>query len=105
MSCDPNIPTISHRFTQGDLEDPIRVQWNQVITTETSEIAIDRPSPYTSIVIAGSLLDSATGLFEYPWSVGDLVEGNGQLVKARLIAGGRRKSTEFFKINVDGDIT
>lgn len=106
MSCSIPIQTVPNRFTEGDLEDPLLVQWNQAITTETSEIVIDRPPPHASIAIAGSMLDAATGLFEYPWSAGDLMAGEGQLVKARLsTAGGRRKSTEYFKIDVDEDVT
>lgn len=106
MAAPQKIPTLPNRFTEGDLEDPIQVRWNVAVTTETSEIAIDRPSPAASITIAGNLIDAATGLFEYPWSAGELVAGAGQLVKARLItASGRRKSTEHFKIDVDEDIS
>ncbi len=105
MAIPSNIVTAG-TLTEGDLEDPIEVKWNQVITTETSEIIIDRPAPADSITLAGVLLTASTGLFDYPLSAGDLVAGEGQLVKARLFtAGGRRKSTEYFKINVDEDIT
>jgi hypothetical protein len=105
MSCNEEIPTLEHKFTEGDLEDPIRVRWNQIVTTETSELAIDRPEPNASITVSGNLLDAETGLYEYPWSSGDLVAGEGQNVKARLTAAGRRKSTTFFKIDVEEDIT
>lgn len=109
MALPNEIPVVSKRWTVGDLEDPITVKWNQALTVESSSIVIDRPEGSASIEITGNLLDAATGLFEYPWSAGDLVSGDLQLVKARLFTlaalGGRRKSTEFFKINVDGDIT
>lgn len=106
MAIPLSIGVVTKRWTVGDLEDPITVRWNEVITTETSELAIDRPEPNASITVTGVLLDAPTGLFEYPWSAGQLVAGENQLVKARLsTAGGRRKSTEFFKINVDEDIS
>lgn len=106
MSCIGKINTLLTRFTEGDLETPIQVKWNQAITDETSEIAIDRPAPNASVTISGTLLDASLGIFEYPWSAGDLVAGEGQLVKARLIdADGRRMSTEYFKIDVDEDIS
>ena len=105
MAIPNKIPTLPHRWTEGDLEDPIQVKWNEVLTSETSSLVIDRPDPAASITVAGVLTDAATGLFEYPWSSGDLLEGEGQLVKARLVrAGSRRKSTEYFRINVDKDI-
>lgn len=100
------IPIIARRYTVGDLEPPIQVRWNQVITTETSELVIDRPEGNASITVTGVLVTAATGLFEYPWSVDDLIAGENQPVKARLsTAGGRRKSTSFFKISVEEDIT
>ena len=104
MSCNDTITVISSRFTEGDLEDPLVVKWGEELTTETSEIIIERPDG-TSVTIAGSLIDASVGAFEYQWSSGDLQAGERQLVKARLFrAGGRRKSTEYFRINVDEDI-
>lgn len=105
MALPTSIPVLSKRWTAGDLEDPITVRWNEAITTETSELAINRPDPSANITVAGVLLDAATGFFEYPWSAGQLVAGENQLMKARLItATARRKSTEYFMMNVDEDI-
>lgn len=105
-TCGYDIKTLPGRWTAGDLEDPISVQWNEVLTTETSELIIDRPSPSAAVTVAGTLTDASTGTFQYPWSAGDLVAGEGQLVKARLYrSGSRRKSTVFFRINVDADIS
>ena len=105
MACPENVPTLPGHYTEGDLEDPIRVQWGEALTTETSELVIDRPDPHASVTIDGELVDATNGTFEYPWSVGDLVAGEAQLVKARLYrAGPRRKSTEYFLINVDEDV-
>ena len=105
MSCNDSIPTLTTRYTEGDLEDPLVVRWGEALTTETSEIIIDRPDD-TSVVVSGTLTDAANGVFEYAWSSGDLIAGEAQLVKARLYrAGGRRKSTEFFRMNVDEDIS
>lgn len=106
MSCGQSIQTLPGRFTAGDLEDPISVQWGEELTTETSELVIDRPDPSASITVAGTLIDADTGTFQYPWSSGDLVAGEGQMVKARLYrAGGRRKSTVYFRIDVDEDVS
>lgn len=105
MSCADTIPTLPGRYTAGDLEDPIQVTWGEVLTTETSEIAIDRPGSYASVTLAGTLIDASVGQFTYAWAAGSLVPGEGQMVKARLFrAGTRRKSTEYFRINVDEDI-
>jgi hypothetical protein len=105
MTCVTDVPTLPTRFTVGDLEPPLIVRWNEVVTTETSEIVIDRPSPSASVTVAGAVVDPATGTYQYAWSAGDLVAGEGQLVKARLTtAGGRRKSTQYFKIDVEGDV-
>lgn len=105
MSCDDKIPTVPGRYTEGDLEDPLVVRWNETLTTETSEIIIDRPGGAASVTVTGVLLDADTGTFNYPWSAGDLIAGEGQMCKARLYrAGPRRKSTQAFKINVDEDI-
>ena len=107
MGCRDTIPTLPGSYTEDDLEDPIRVTWGEVLTVaDTSELMIDRPTPHASITVAGSLVEAATGIFEYSWSAGDLKAGEGQLVKARLYrAGTRRKSTEYFRINVEEDIT
>ena len=105
MGCVDKIPTLPGRYTAGDLEDPLRVAWGEVLTTETSELVIDRPGGYASVTVPGSLVDASVGAYEYAWRVGDLVAGESQLVKARLYrAGPRRKSTEYFRINVDEDI-
>jgi hypothetical protein len=105
MSCIDQIQTLPGRYTAGDLEDPIQVIWNEEVTTETSELIIDRPSG-GSVTLTGTLLDADTGQFEYPWTAGALVAGEGQLCKARLFrSGSRRKSTVYFKINVDEDIS
>jgi hypothetical protein len=106
MSCRDNIQTLPGSYTEGDLEDPIRVSWGELLSTETSELVIDRPDPNASVTISGNLIEASSGTFEYPWSAGDLVAGEAQLVKARLFRPGtRRKSTEYFRINVDEDIT
>jgi hypothetical protein len=106
MSCGDEVPILETKFTQGDLEPPIIVRWNEVVTTETSELIIDRPEPDASITVSGALVDASTGTYQYAWNAGDLVAGEGQLVKARLeTSGGRRKSSAYFKINVDEDIT
>lgn len=106
MPCGEDIKTLPGRFTEGDLEDPINVQWGEALTTETSELIIDRPNPAASVTVSGTLIDATTGTFRYPWSAGDLVAGENQLVKARLYrSGSRRKSTVFFRINVDADIS
>lgn len=107
MAITGDIPTIPEKFTEGDLENLITVRWNVVVTTETSELAIDRPEPAASIIVAGVLLDAATGTFEHPWSAGDLIAGEKQLVKARLSTAPpvRRKSTAHFRIDVDEDIS
>jgi len=106
MSCADQIQTLPGRYTAGDLEDPITITWNEELTTETSQLVIDRPSG-GSVSLSGTLLDATTGQFEYPWTAGALVAGEGQLCKARLWRSGgtRRKSTVYFKINVDEDIT
>ena len=105
MSCADTVLTLPGRYTAGDLEDPIRVTWGEVLTTETSELRIDRPGNYASVTVPGALIDGSVGAYEYAWRAGDLVAGEGQLVKARLYrAGPRRKSTEYFKINVDDDV-
>ncbi len=97
-------PVLGHNFTAGDLEPPISIDWEQSVVGFTSELVIDRPT--TSVVVTGAIIDGPNGIIEYPWSAGDLVAGENQLVKARLIDGtSRRESTEYFKINVDEDIT
>lgn len=105
MAC-LEVKLLSGSFTAGDLEDPIQVKWNEPLTVaDTSELALEQPDG-TVRIIAGSLLEASTGTYEYPWSAGDLVEGKYQLVKARLFRSGtRRKSTMYFKINVDADLT
>ncbi len=109
MAIPLNIPTLPNKFTAGDLEDPITVKWNVPITVESSELVIDRPGSSSTITVVGVLLTASTGLFEYPWAAGDLVAGKDQLVKARLFDAaaqtGRRKSTEYFKIDVDEDLS
>jgi len=105
MSCNDEIQTLPGHYTEGDLEDPINVSWGETLTTETSELVIDRPDPSASVTIPGVLIDAATGSYNYPWRAGDLVAGEAQLVKARLYrSGARRKSTEYFRINVQEDI-
>jgi hypothetical protein len=105
MAC-PEVKLLEGNFTAGDLEDPIEVNWGEPLTgADTSELALEQPDG-TIKIISGNLIDAATGTYEYPWSAGDLVEGERQLVKARLYrAGTRRKSTMYFKINVDADLT
>jgi hypothetical protein len=104
MSC-PDISLLPGTFTAGDLEDPIIISWGEPLTgADTSELALEQPDG-TVVIVSGNLIDAATGTYEYPWSTGDLVAGERQLVKARLYrAGTRRKSTEYFKINVDEDL-
>lgn len=107
MSCNDKIQTLPGHYTADDLEDPINVAWGEALTVaDTSELVIDRPDPAASVTVAGVLIDEATGAYNYPWSAGDLVAGEAQLVKARLFrAGTRRKSTEYFRINVQEDVT
>ena len=103
--CTTGTPVLPTPFTEGDTESPIRVRWNTPITTQTSELVIQRPDPYSVLTIPGNLIEAASGIYEYPWSPGDLVAGEGQLCKARLITGsGGRQSTESFIINVQEDI-
>ena len=105
MSCGKTVSILPGTYTVGDLENPINVKWNQVLTTETSELIIDRPTG-GSVTLAGSLTDASVGQYEYPWTAGALVEGKGQLCKARLfLSGSRRRSTPYFRIDVDADVT
>jgi hypothetical protein len=107
MGCADNIRTLPGTYTAGDTKDPMKVSWGEALTVlDTSEIIVDRPDPHASITVAGVLIDEATGTFSYSWSAGDLVAGEGQLVKARLYRGGTgRKSTDAFRIDVQEDIT
>ena len=105
MSCQNKTATLTSHFTAGDLESPISVTWEQAVTTETSEIVIDRPAPYAAITVPGVLTDAAVGTYVYAWRVGDLVAGENQMAKARLYDGTRRKSTMFFRFTVDEDIS
>lgn len=105
MAC-KEVKLLPGNFTAGDLEDPIEVDWGEPLTVaDTSELALEQPDG-TVRIISGNLIDEPNGVYEYPWSAGDLVEGQYQLVKARLYrAGTRRKSTMYFKINVDADLS
>lgn len=105
MSCPNEVQVVPTVFTEGDLEQPISVSWNEALTTETSELVLEQPDG-TVKTIVGALVQAATGTFQYVWSAGDLVAGEGQLVKARLYRSGgtRRQSTVFFRINVQEDL-
>lgn len=105
MGC-PEVKLLEGNFTAGDLEDPIEIKWGEPLTvSDTSELTLKQPDG-TLKTIPGTLIDEDTGAYEYPWSAGDLVAGERQLVKGRLFRSGtRRKSTMYFKINVDEDLT
>ncbi|MHA2248276.1 MAG: BppU family phage baseplate upper protein [Candidatus Hodarchaeales archaeon] len=75
---------ITHEFVVGDTGPAIACTYTDSagaaidVTGWTIKLHIKRPSTHTVLTITATLSDPSNGIFQFDWSAGDMIAGQGQ---------------------------